>query len=57
MGIARWFYERWYKASTDETLVRCSCWRHLHDGVAAPNNGWFRQEAYPHATYCENPDR
>ena len=54
-----WFYEKWYRASSDENMRRCSCWRHLigSDGVAV-DNGWVPTwKSYPHADYCKNPDR
>lgn len=52
-------YEQWHTASGDKDLVRCDCWRHMtanYDGIA-PSNGWAERDRYPHADYCDNPDR
>jgi len=54
-----WFYETWYRASTDENMRRCNCWRWMIgiDGVAT-DNGWMPTvRPYAHAEYCTNPDR
>jgi hypothetical protein len=54
-----WFYETWYKASTDDNMRRCNCWHWMAgtDGYVT-DNGWVSaSKPYPHAEYCKNADR
>jgi uncharacterized CHY-type Zn-finger protein len=55
--------QQWYRASTNEQMVRCECWRHLlsvneYGTWTAPNNGWFSEkDKYPHSDRCEKRER